>query len=223
MKKPTKRVYFWTSYSDLMTNLFFIMLVLFVLAIALLHREIRDIEIERNLIEKERNATQAELLKINEIREAIQNIDTTYFEYNPEYKKHILKTVVKFKVGSSNIDDLDEKIKKELMDVKETISRFLGELVQKDMNASYLLVIEGQASKDDYIYNNQLSYERALSLFKYWFPESNSLSFGNFPCEIVIAGAGFWEGKPRSSVNEENQRFLIQIMPKPGLIEIEKK
>lgn len=216
MKKPTKRSYFWTSYSDLMTNLFFIMLVLFVLAIVLLHREIRDIEIERN-------ATKAELAKINEIREAIQNIDTTYFEYNPDYKKHILKTVVKFKVGSSNIDDLDEKIKKELMDVKETISRFLGELVQKDMNASYLLVIEGQASKDDYIYNNQLSYERALSLFKYWFPESNSLSFGNFPCEIVIAGAGFWEGKPRSSVNEENQRFLIQIMPKPGLIEIEKK
>lgn len=222
MKKPNKKAYFWTSYSDLMTNLFFIMLVLFVLAIALLHREIRDIEIERNLIEKERNATQAELLKINEIREAIQNIDTTYFEYNPEYKKHILKTVVKFKVGSSNIDDLDEKIKKELMDVKGTISKFLGELVQKDKNASYLLVIEGQASKDDYYLNNQLSYERALALFKYWFPESNSLSFGDFPCEIVIAGAGFWDGKPRSNINDENQRFLIQIMPKPGLIDIDK-
>jgi len=215
MKKPTKRAYFWTSYSDLMTNLFFIMLVLFVLSIALLHREIRDIEIERN-------ATKAELAKINEIREAIQNIDTTYFEYNPDYKKHILKTIVKFKIGSSDINDLDERIKKELMDVKGTISKFLGELVQKDKNASYLLVIEGQASKDDYYLNNQLSYERALALFKYWFPESNSLSFGDFPCEIVIAGAGFWDGKPRSNINDENQRFLIQIMPKPGLIDIDK-
>ena len=211
-----KGSYFWTSYSDLMTNLFFIMLVLFVLAISLLHREIKSVE-------DERNATQAELAKINEIREAIQKIDTTYFEYNPDYKKHILKTVVKFKKGSSDINDLDNKIKKELQDVKETISNFLGELVSKDRNASYLLVIEGQASRDDYSLNNQLSYERALSLFKFWFPNSNSLSFGKYPCEIVIAGAGYWEGKPRSSVNDENQRFLIQIMPKPGIIDIDKK
>ena len=211
-----KGSYFWTSYSDLMTNLFFIMLVLFVLAISLLHREIKSVE-------DERNATQAELAKINEIREAIQKIDTTYFEYNHDYKKHILKTVVKFKKGSSDINDLDNKIKKELQDVKETISNFLGELVSKDRNASYLLVIEGQASRDDYSLNNQLSYERALSLFKFWFPNSNSLSFGKYPCEIVIAGAGYWEGKPRSSVNDENQRFLIQIMPKPGIIDIDKK
>ena len=216
MKKPTQKAYFWTSYSDLMTNLFFIMLVLFVLAIALLHREIRDITIERN-------ATNAELAKIQEIREAIQNIDTTYFEYNPEYKKHILRTIVQFKKGSSDINDLSENVKTELNDVKRTISNFLSDLVSKDKNASYLLIIEGQASKDNYSLNNQLSYERALSLFKYWFPESNSLTFGNYPCEIVIAGAGYWEGKPLSDVNSENQRFLIQIMPKPGLIDIEKK
>lgn len=215
MKKPSKRAYFWTSYSDLMTNLFFIMLVLFVLSIALLHREIRDIEIERN-------ATKAELAKINEIREAIQNIDTTYFEYNPEYKKHILKTVVKFNIGSSDINDLPDNIKKELDDVKRTISNFLSDLVSRDKNASYLLIIEGQASKDNYSLNNQLSYERALSLFKYWFPESTSLTFGNYPCEIVIAGAGYWGGKPLSEVNSENQRFLIQIMPKPGIIDIDK-
>lgn len=223
MNLKKRGTYFWTSYSDLMTNLFFIMLVLFVLAILLLHKEIKTIEEERNEIIIERNATQAELAKINEIREAIQNIDTTYFEYNPEYKKHILKTVVHFKTGSSNINDLPDNVKEELDDVKRTISNFLNELVSKDKNASYLLIIEGQASRDNYTYNNQLSYERALALFKYWFPESNSLTFGNYPCEIVIAGAGYWEGKPLSNVNSENQRFLIQIMPKPGIIDIEKK
>lgn len=223
MNLKKRGTYFWTSYSDLMTNLFFIMLVLFVLAILLLHKEIKIIEEERNEIIIERNATKAELAKINEIREAIQNIDTTYFEYNPEYKKHILKTVVHFKTGSSNINDLPDNVKEELDDVKRTISNFLNELVSKDKNASYLLIIEGQASRDNYTYNNQLSYERALALFKYWFPESNSLTFGNYPCEIVIAGAGYWEGKPLSNVNSENQRFLIQIMPKPGIIDIEKK
>ena len=197
--------HFWTSYSDLMTNLFFVMLMLFVLAIALLHRQVV--------------ATTNELKKIEEIRRAIENIDTTYFEYNQEYKKHILKTQVRFRSGSSNIMDLSDSTRKELVEVRETISAFLKDLYNKDPKASYLLIIEGQASRDNYNLNNQLSYRRALSLYEFWFPKSNRLSFGEFPCEIVIAGAGYWEGKPRSSLNEDNQRFLIQIMPKPGIIE----
>ena len=45
-----KESYFWTSYSDLMTSMFFIMLVLFVLAIALLHRHMDEIEKERRTL-----------------------------------------------------------------------------------------------------------------------------------------------------------------------------
>lgn len=200
-----KDSHFWTSYSDLMTNLFFVMLMLFILAIALLHRKVV--------------ATTNELNKIEEIRRAIENIDTTYFEYNHEYKKHILKTQVRFHSGSSDIKDLPDSIREELIKVRETISAFLNDLYNKDHKASYLLVIEGQASKDTYNLNNQLSYNRALSLYEFWFPNSNKLSFGDFPCEIVIAGAGYWDGKPRSTLNEDNQRFLIQIMPKPGIID----
>ena len=87
MAKKKRESFFWTSYSDLMTSLFFIMLTLFVLAIALLHREVVQIG-------KERDATEAELKKINEIRTAVQSIDSTYFSYDPAYKKHILKTEV---------------------------------------------------------------------------------------------------------------------------------
>lgn len=214
MAKRRKESYFWTSYSDLMTNLFFVMLMLFILAIALLHREMVQIG-------KERDATKAEIEKINEIRNAIQNIDTTYFQYVPEYKKHILKTKVKFRSGSSNMNDLDQATQKELLAVRDTIKSFLENLLKKDSEASYLLIIEGQASKDGYALNNQLSYERALSLFKFWFPDqkSTTLRFFNMPCEVVIAGAGFMEGKPRDSDNSSNQRFLIQIMPQSGIIE----
>lgn len=214
MAKKNKGAYFWTSYSDLMTNLFFVMLMLFILAIALLHREMVQIG-------KERDATKAEIEKINEIRNAIQNIDTTYFQYVPEYKKHILKTKVKFHTGSSNINDLDEITKIELLAVRDTIKNFLDNLLLKDSNASYLLIIEGQASRDNYYYNNQLSYDRALSLFKFWFPDqtNTTLRFFNLPCEVVIAGAGQMDGKPRDSVNFANQRFLIQIMPQLGIIE----
>lgn len=214
MAKKKKESYFWTSYSDLMTNLFFVMLMLFILAIALLHREMVQIG-------KERDATKEELEKINEIRTAIQNIDTTYFQYDEDYKKHILKTKVKFQTGSSNINDLDDATKDELLAVRDTIKSFLDKLLQKDGNASYLLVIEGQASKDKYALNNQLSYDRALSLFKFWFPDqkNTTLRFFNLPCEVVIAGAGFMEGKPRDAENAANQRFLIQIMPQSGIIE----
>lgn len=151
MARKNKGSHFWTSYSDLMTNLFFVMLMLFILAIALLHREMV-------LIGKERDATKAEIEKINEIRNAIQNIDTTYFQYVPEYKKHILKTKVRFESRSSDINDLDEATKMELLAVRDTIKSFLDKLVAKDKDASYLLIIEGQASTDNYYRNNQLSY-----------------------------------------------------------------
>ena len=214
MARKNKGSHFWTSYSDLMTNLFFVMLMLFILAIALLHREMAQIG-------KERDATKAEIEKINEIRNAIQNIDTTYFQYVPEYKKHILKTKVRFESRSSDINDLDEATKTELLAVRDTIKSFLDKLVAKDKDASYLLIIEGQASTDNYYRNNQLSYERALSLFTFWFPDQKSatLNFYNLPCEVVLSGAGKMEGKPRSDINEDNHRFLIQIIPQPGINE----
>ena len=39
-----KESFFWTSYSDLMTSLFFIMLTLFVLVIVLLHKRMEATE-----------------------------------------------------------------------------------------------------------------------------------------------------------------------------------
>ncbi|MBO7604668.1 MAG: hypothetical protein J6S97_09685 [Bacteroidales bacterium] len=214
MAKKKRESFFWTSYSDMMTSLFFIMLTLFVLAIALLHREVVQIG-------KDKEATEAELQKINEIRTAVQSIDSTYFLYDPGYKKHILKTEVKFQKGSANINDLDQATQAELLAVRDTIKSFLDDLIAKDKSASYLLIIEGQASKDNYALNNQLSYDRALSLFKFWFPNQRetTLQFYNLPCEVVIAGAGYMEGKPRAPRNEDNQRFLIQIIPKPGIID----
>ncbi len=214
MAKKKRESFFWTSYSDLMTSLFFIMLTLFVLAIALLHREVVQIG-------KDRDATEAELQKINEIRTAVQSIDSTYFSYDPAYKKHILKTEVKFQKGSADINDLDQATKNELLAVRDRIKDFLDDLMAKDRDASYLLIIEGQASKDNYALNNQLSYDRALSLFKFWFPnqKETTLQFYSLPCEVVIAGAGYMEGKPRADKNEDNQRFLIQIIPKPGIID----
>ena len=206
MSKNKKESFFWTSYSDLMTSLFFVMLLLFVLTIALLHKKmVQAVEGQK--------ATEAQLAKITELENSIKNINTVYFEYNNEYKTHVLRTKVKFEKGSSSFRDISEETKKELYAVRDLLRDSLESFVKSTPDASYLLIIEGQASADSYMWNNELSYKRTLSLFEFWFPDQKetNLRFYDLPCEVVIAGAGCMEGKPREAINEDNQRFLIRI------------
>lgn len=208
-----KESYFWTSYSDLMTSMFFIMLVLFVLAIGLLHRHMDEID-------KERLATQEQLRIIKEIEEATQTIDTTYFDYRPEYKKHVLKIKVHFPARKSDLDCIDKETQKELIFAGKAIKKSIDNIIEKFPNVQYLLLIEGQASKDNYKENYELSYKRALTLMKLW--ESKKINFGK-QCEVVIGGNG--DGKligtdfMRDSQESNNQRFLIHILPKTSVPE----
>ncbi len=220
MSKNKKESFFWTSYSDLMTSLFFVMLLLFALTIILLHNKMIELEKAKTKAEGDKAATEAQLAKITELENSIKNIDTIFFEYNNEYKTHVLRTKVKFERGSANFGDISDVTKQELYAVRDLLRDSLESFVKSTPDASYLLIIEGQASKDNFTGNNRLSYDRALALFKFWFPNQTetNLKFFNLPCEVVIAGAGCMEGKPREAVNEDNQRFLIRILPKPGLI-----
>ncbi len=227
MSKNKKESFFWTSYSDLMTSLFFIMLVLFVLGLVIsrnANKELRatkaELEQAYDSIKGTAEATQQQLNKITELERSIKNIDTRYFGYDDEYKTHVLKTKVKFERGSANFSDLSEETKQELYTVRNLLKKSLESFVEANPDASYFLIIEGQASYDSYSRNNELSYQRALALFKFWFPNqtNTNLSFYNLPCEVIIAGAGCMEGKPRAYTNEDNQRFLIRILPKPGMI-----
>ncbi|MDE6272032.1 MAG: OmpA family protein [Muribaculaceae bacterium] len=201
--------YFWTSYSDLMTSLFFVMLVLFVLACAMLKNKIDEVE-------KQKEATEKELAKIREIEESIQAIDPKFFEYNSTYKKHILKINVQFQKRSADISDIPDSKQKELIAAGRSISRFLQ---RSSEDVKYLLVIEGQASNDNYPLNDELSYNRANSLKHLW--SQNNIDFGN-KCEIIVCGSGkegVMRSQPDNASNEKNQRFLIHIIPKPGIIE----
>ena len=203
MSKSKNESFFWTSYSDLMTSLFFVMLVLFILTIVLLHNKIK--------------ATENQLKKIQEIEEATNKIDTTYFEYRKEYKKHILKINVNFPRGKSDIQLVDSFTRSQLLQAGRTIQNFINDVTQK-YPIQYLLVIEGQASKDNFGYNYELSYERALALNRFW--ESEKINFGR-SCEVLISGSGTG-GTMRELDEKLNQRFLIHIIPKPGIIDASK-
>ena len=52
-----KESFFWTSYSDLMTSLFFVMLVLFILVIVLLHKRMEATEAQLQEIKKVEQST----------------------------------------------------------------------------------------------------------------------------------------------------------------------
>lgn len=207
----SKRSFFWASYADLMSSLFFIMLVLFVLTVVMLQKQMKEIE-------EMKEATEAEINKIKEIQNAISNIDSTYFAYNAEHKKHILKIDVGFQTNSADITDINEATRWQLLNAGKAINRFIEEACQK-YKAQYLLIIEGQASKDDYVRNNELSYERALALVNYW--KNNGVYFNSEQCEVIVSGSG-QDGtlriQPDVAGNVKNQRFLIHILPKPGVI-----
>lgn len=225
MSKKGKQSFFWVSYSDLMTSLFFIMLLLFVLASGGMY------------LDKE--ATEEQLRRIEEIQEAVKQLPTQYFKEDVENHRWTLKKEFSpaFQEGKDNIYALNDTAK--LIEVGNSLIGVvykLNELKEtpkyKDMNISYLIVIEGMASRDNYYDNDGLSYRRALSLYYLW--KKNGISFEQSQCEVQISGSGirgirpyntdYYDAVKRGDLNadskfnlqeeKKNQCIIIQIIPK---------
>ncbi len=211
MSKKEKSL-FWASYADLMTSLFFVMLVLFIGVIIVLNEERIEIKTKYETSEKEKKVLQ-------EINDATKNIDSTYFSYIEEYKKHKLRIEVNFRINDSEIENLPVSTKEQLKEAGIKLKGFVEETTHKNPSIQYLLIIEGQASRlgEEYI-NYPLSYQRAYGLKKFW--EENGIQFTADNCEVLICGSGDGKqsgtGLMRESNEKLNQRFLIHILPKPG-------
>lgn len=213
-----KESFFWTSYSDLMTSLFFIMLVLFILVIVLLHKRME--------------ATEQQLEEIKKVEASTKELEKSkYYAYKPEYKKYVL-----------NVGCFFNALKYDLVDLQtDTISLRMAGIEIKDFlsrndNNKYLLIIEGQASRNSQEWtelNYNLSFQRALTLMKFW-KNICKIDFGA-NCEIQIAGSGdgrynfgWTDGedteafkkldatlmRERGDKEFVNQRFIIHIIPK---------
>lgn len=151
-------------------------------------------------------------------------IKSDLFTYSKEYKKHVLTIDVKFKPKESDVEtNTDEATRKKLIKSGQEVRNHINAMYKK-FGIPFLIIIEGQASKDNYDKNWQLSYERALSLLTLW--EKNGINLRskdyNKKCEVIVAGSGTG-GVMRDPVNEKNQRFLIHILPKPGYAEAERQ
>lgn len=222
-----KESFFWTCYSDLMTSLFFIMLTLFVLVIVLLHKRME--------------ATEKQLEEIKKVEASTKELGRSKnFAYKAKYKKYVLDIKCFFPATKYELIDLQADMKR-LHQAGHEIKEFLD----KNKSNQYLLIIEGQASRNSESWtddNYKWSFQRALTLMKFW-KDSCRIDFGT-NCEIQIAGSGDGrynfgytggEGtarfnkldatlmRERGSKEIDNQRFVIHIIPKNIIEDAEKK
>lgn len=210
-----KESFFWTSYADLMTSLFFVMLVLFVLVIVLLNKKMENTQIELEKTKIEREATKEQLDEIKNIIQSTKDLDTNSFLYRPDYKKYVLRVQTQFPRGKYKIDDMIAHDKNVLKRELKNAAVIIKEFLKKNKNNQYLVIIEGQASNDGYKYNYPLSYQRALSLMRFWVEDAKTFFGKN--CEVLICGSGDGTLKTNSIREKKqrgNQRFLIHILPK---------
>lgn len=223
MSKQKAGSHFWPSYSDLMTSLFFLMLVMFVLTIISLRNTILEAERQRHISEEQyRN--------VQQLQEAVKQLPDDYFEEDASNKRWILKKSYSpnFKAADFDIRVLNDTTKlievgTSLMGVIKKLNIMKDDPKYKDMDITYLVVIEGMASKDSYYDNDALSYKRALSLYYLW--KRNGISFEKSQCEVQVSGSGI---RGRGRFNEDgktpdeevkNQRIIIQIVPKIGKLD----
>lgn len=227
---------FWIGYSDLMTSLFFVMLVLFVVTTAYLKNqmfsneelinELRQKEQEtEKLIAKLKTANekltitvkqQNKLLKIEEQFKPLE--ESGYFHYLPSCKKYIVKSLMGKEIFEPNSTKIKKKYLSATIDVGKEIERFLKKLSTENPELSYLLVIEGNMANrfdksinKESSYGYKKSYERALSVYNIW--KKKGVNLRKYNTEIMLCGSGF-EGLCRDNKEENNKRFSIQIIPK---------
>jgi outer membrane protein OmpA-like peptidoglycan-associated protein len=221
-KKKTD--FFWTSYSDLMTTLFFVMLVLFVLVIVVMKKN--QLELQESETELKRKLKVFELVDKN-----IQPLkqDKSLFEYQKKYKRFKLAFDVKFLINKDNLSDPKQIVnpqytQEQVINAGRKLKGIIDVLNENRIkqsvlkNISYVVVIAGYASTiGEENTNYQLSYRRALSLRDFW--KNNDINFEDKKyselIDLQIAGNGEG-GIGRTSIDEDNQRFLIQIFPKIG-------
>ena len=208
MKKSN---FFWVSYADLMTSLFFIMLVLYVITFVLLQAEKDKFEADAN-----------KLKEIENVEKALQELDEKYFEFDNINKRYKLKIDATFSPSSDKIKTIPLKQREEIYQAGKALYKKVRLIIKKNPNVDYLLVIEGNTQRANKNWETipnvgyKLSYRRALALFNYW--KSRGIDFRKLgtQCEIIIAGSGYF-GQSRDKKHEyKNRRFTIQITSKVG-------
>ncbi|MGN0187826.1 MAG: hypothetical protein ACI392_08815 [Paludibacteraceae bacterium] len=238
-----KESYLWTSYSDLMTSLFFVMMVLFVLSLAVVRQNNREI-IQKNAdlckMQESLAAQNEELIKLKDsLANALEDANVTIeqqnrilrideqfrplqraglFKYFEQSKKYVAKDLLGVEIFEPNGAKIVDRYKQTALNVGYVIDTTLRSLHNQSPDFKYLLVIEGNvANTYDYKYDKDGAYGYKLSyeraLSVYTLWQQNGIDLRQYNTEVLLCGSG-WNGLDRDVVEEYNKRFSIQILPK---------
>lgn len=189
---------FWPSFVDLMTALFFIMLLLFVVA----YQQYKAQEVKYEKLKEQENEMKVKadaFEKIKLVKDAIRTMmlqrtenGERYFKYDEKYNRYLLTREVRFNVNRWQLDreSRDAALKG---NVGKTVAYLesAGEMLKSVIDSlqalkkndpayqeiSYVLMITGSASdlrkgslsSQSYINHNYiLSYKRAKSIYEFW-------------------------------------------------------
>lgn len=203
-----KNDFFWVSFSDLMTTMFFVMLVLFVLTVVYLKME-----------QAKTVAKVEELEKIVQLEKQFEPLQKGGdFHYLKECKKFIAKDLMGKEIFDPDETEILQKYENATIQVGRKLEEFLVKLEKENPDFSYLLVLEGNMANSwdkrfskNSKYGFKTSYERALAVYNLWL--ANNIDFRKSNVEVLISGSGF-NGLCREPIEDNNKRFSIQIIPK---------
>lgn len=219
MTKAKQKDPFWTSYSDLMTSLFFVMLVLFIICLVKVGGMNRELRKAYN----EAIADKLDLENILRLEDQFKVLSkSSSLEYDSIKKMFYAKDFQEKEIFYSN----DDRIKENYFDVVDKVGHDLLQILQslnQNEDFNYQMVIEGNAAikwqnlksgnfNPDNVDMYHLSYRRALALYLYW--EKKNIDFRKYNTEVIIAGSGFNGINRDNKVEDYNKRFIIQIIPK---------
>lgn len=218
MANNNKKALFWTSYSDLMTSLFFAMLVLFVVVVVAMgsaNRKTKEALQKANVTIEQQN----QILRLQDQFNTLTA--STSLGYDNERRMFYAKDFVGIEIFKPNEDVIKEEYIETVDKVGQDIKNLIDSLKTNNSEFKYQLVIEGTAAipykelragtfNPDNKIMYELSYRRALALYDRW----KKLEFRKSNTEIIIAGSGFNGVNRDEKVEDNNKRFVIQIIPK---------
>ncbi len=224
-----KESFFWTGYSDLMTSVFFVMLLLFVLALAIIKKHNSDIIVKNRELEQLRDSLSKALIdarttieqqnRILKIDEQFQPLlESNLFIKSTNSRKFIVKDFIGQEIFRPNSSTIKNEYEGKTLDVGYALQAILDSISGNNSDFKYLVIIEGNVANTydhrygiDYDEGYITSYKRALAVYQYW--RRNGINLRKDNTEVMICGSG-WNGLDRDPIEDNNKRFTIQIIPK---------
>lgn len=223
MSKKSDGTSFWIGYGDLMTSLFFVVLILFVVSFSHIKDVTRELT-ETTATLDETTATKKQLERILQLDEQFRGLEeSSELQYEEDKKVFIAKDFIGVEIFNANSSTIKSEYLDTVDHVGKSLQKVLQKLHQSNPELSFLLLIEGNAAipwhylkrgtyNPDNMEMYRLSYERALALYMYW--HSCGIDLRRYNTEIIISGSGFNGINRDRQVEENNKRFIIQIIPK---------